>query len=131
MARAQRGEEYAARSDALKLHNCLLPMGEGRLFNRERDPAGPEREQPEWSREEADPGWDALDALSWRQHQFALRFYREHNADPGGDRSLPGLYNDYKEYDERMLRAIPNGVKRYLRDVAGANVGASANGSGN
>lgn len=116
----QRADEYAPRSEELLLHNCLVPMGDGALFNRGGVSDAPESDQPEWDREVPDPAWDELDTVSWRQHRAALRFYerkgRPAAADAQPRKMLPGLYGDYKTYDAKLLKVISQNVVRYLHD---------------
>lgn len=123
MAQCQHGESYRTKSVALRLHPCLVQRSSKGFMNREDCDDRPVQEMEEWQRSQPDPRWDELDLLSWKQHQLASGFYREKGKAGGGAETAdgaarPGLYQNYKAIDERLMCALMENMLDYLNRSA-------------
>ena len=109
---------WQSRALDLRLHNCLVPSDPQRaMFDRPTArSAADESAMPEWSMERPGPGWDALDRMTWAEHQAAQAFYKARGQELHGanGKPMPGLYKNYKCYDYELMLALDNCVKEYL-----------------
>ena len=109
---------WQSRALDLRLHNCLVPSDPQRaMFDRPTaQSAADESAMPEWSMERPGPGWDALDRMTWAEHQAAQAFYKARGQELHGanGKPMPGLYKNYKCYDYELMLALDNCVKEYL-----------------